>query len=172
MGFVRYRDVSVNLSAATRSKLEQSNPFNKDRVAEQAVEAIRVALYMIYPPRTVEDWKDRTRSQGSGKTFLLFVYDIVSYLGRRLIGSKEPERYPEVSERSDPVTLHIPIGLAKWIEEIARDHRITIPEATVYAIEYGLKVLETQTAADRQGLDGIWRDIFRALRHRMFKRNT
>lgn len=172
MGFVSYQDVSVSLSAATRSRLEQSNPFNKDRVREQAVEAIRVALYMIYPPRTAEDWKDRTRFQGAGKTFLLFGYDIFSYLRRRLIGSNEPERYSEVSDQSGQVTLHIPNGLAKWIEEIARDHRITIPEATVYAIEYGLKVLETQTDTDREGLGRMWSDIFRALRDRMFKRNT
>ncbi|HSE24962.1 MAG TPA: hypothetical protein VLB68_25100 [Pyrinomonadaceae bacterium] len=172
MGFVRYQDVTVTLSAATRSRLEQSNPFNKDRVSEQAVEAIRVALYTIYPPRTAEDWKDTTRFQGVGKTFLLFGYDIFSYLRRRLFGSNEPERYPEVSERSGQITLQIPNGLVKWIEQISHDHRTTIPEATVYAIEYGLKVLETQPDVDREGLGRIWRDIFRALRDRMFKRNA
>jgi hypothetical protein len=148
--------------------LEQACPFNKRRISEQAVETIRVALYTIYPPRSSEDWKDQTRFQGWGRTFLLFWYDIPSYFLRGLIGSNgDPARYPDdLSEQATQLTLKIPNGLVKWIEEIARDQRSTIPEATVYAIEYGLKVLDSQTGADTEGLGRIWHGIFRAIWNR------
>ena len=166
MGSVQYQEVNVTLSAPTFSRLEQANPFNKRRVAEQAIEAIRVALYTMYPPRTPEEWKDTSRFQRAGRPILLFWYDLACHLLRKLIGSDDPGRYAnDVSERPAQLTLKIPIGLVKWIQEIARGQRSTIPEATVYAIEYGLRVLDSQGGAEGvgEGLRRVWRDILRAI---------
>jgi hypothetical protein len=81
----------------------------------------------------------------------------------------EPERYANhVSHEPVQITLKIPIGLLRWIEKIARSNQSTTPEATVYAIEYGLQVLDSQEAS-AEGLRRIWRDIFHAIRKRLVK---
>ena len=170
MGFVQYQKVNVTLSAATFSRLEQAAPFNKRRVADQAIEAIRAALFTIYPPHTPEEWKDRGRYQGAGRYTLLVCYDFVCYFLRNWTNTDaDPERYPKhASEQPAQITLRIPIGLMKWIEEISRSQRSSISEATVYAIEYGLRVLDSQGSADeaREGLRKVWRDILVAIKKR------
>lgn len=159
----QYQEVNVTLTAATFSRLERGNPFNKRRVGEQAIEVIRVAVNAMYPPRTPEEWKDRTRYEGSGRHILLTFYDIVCYLLRRLMGRKDdPGKHTDyVSDQPVQITLKIPIGLMSWIEKIARSKQSTIPEATVYAIEYGLRVLDSQRPEEAaESLRKIWRHIF------------
>lgn len=164
----QYQKVIVTLSASTYSRLEQANPFSKHRVAEQALEVIRVALYTMYPPRTPEEWKDTSRFQGSGRYFLLSCYDIVCYLLRKLVGGNNESS--AISDNPVQLTLKIPIRLMTWIEKIARSNQSTIPEATVYAIEYGHRVLDSQ--GDSEGMKDprrVWRDIFHEIRKRIFK---
>jgi len=146
MGPVKYQEVNVTLSAATFSRLAQANPFNRRRVAEQAVETIRAALYTMYPPRTPEEWKDSSRFQGIGRHILVIFYDIVCYLFRRRTNpNTESEREASHdSEKSTQLTLKIPLGMMRWIEKIAHSKQSTIPEATIYAIEYGFRVLDSQ----------------------------
>jgi hypothetical protein len=157
----------VTLSAATFSRLERATPFNKRRVADQAIEAIRVALYTMYPPRTPEEWKDRSRFQGAGRHLLLVGYDLVCSLLRKSTNTDaDPGRSANhVSEQPVQITLKIPIGLVRWIEKIARSQQSTLPEATIYAIEYGLRVLDSQGGAEGGGerLRRVWRDILRAI---------
>lgn len=164
----KYKEVNVTLSASTFSRLEQSNPFNKHRVSEQSLEVIRVAVYTMYPPRTPEEWKETSRFQGFGRYVLLSCYDIVCYLLRRLVGRDDKnERSPDEPVQ---VTLKIPIGLLRWIEKIAVSNQSTIPEATVYAIEYGHRVLDAQGGAEGvTDLRRVWRDIFHAIGKRIFK---
>jgi hypothetical protein len=146
---VKYQEVSVTLSAATFSRLEQATPFNKSRVRDRAIEAISVALLTIYPPHTPEEWKDRSRFEGVARYQLLLSYDLICYSIRKWIGrNAEPEGYTiDGSELPVNLTLRIPTGLGKWIEQIAQSKRKTIPEATVYTIEYGLLVLDSQQPA-------------------------
>jgi hypothetical protein len=164
---MNYQEVSVTLSAVTFRRLEQANPFNKRRADDQAIEVIRIALYTMYPPRTTEEWKDTSRFQGSGRTFLHYFYDVVCYLLRKLTGKDDDlgRQDNDVPEQPVQLTLKIPTGLAKWIEEIARSHRSTIPEATVYAIEYGHRVLDSQGSTEeiRERFRKAWRDILRAI---------
>ncbi len=168
---VHYQKVNVTLSAPTFSRLEQSNPFNKRRVAEQAIEVIRVAVYTIYPPRTPEDWKDASRFQGFGRHFLLSCYDIVCCLLRKLVGSDD-EAVTHVSNEPVQVTLKIPTGLLRWIEKIAQSNESTIPEATVYAIEYGHRVLDSQEGSEGvKDLGRLWRNIFDSIVKRILKTN-
>ena len=164
----RYQKVNVTLSAATFSRLELANPFNNRRVAEMAIEAIRVAAYTMYPPHTPEEWKDRSRYQGMGRRMLLLLYDLVCYLPRRLMDRDDDlGNANHVSDQPSQIMLKIPIGLMSWIEKIARSNESTIPEATVYAIEYGLQVLDSQGGAEVEaGLGRVWRDIFHAIRQR------
>ncbi len=164
----QYQEVKVTLSAATFSRLEQANPFNKRRVAEAAIEVIRVALYAMYPPRTPEEWKDTSRFQGAGRQCLLFCYDIGCYLLRKLVGRNDEKK--SVSQEPVQVTLKIPIGLLRWIEKIARSNQSTTPEATVYAIEYGHRVLDSQGGSQGvKDLRRVWRDIFDLIRKRFVK---
>ena len=166
---MRYQEVNVTLSSATFSRLEQGNPFNKRRVADQAIEVIRVAVLAMYPPRTPEEWKDRSRYQGIGRYMLLMSYDIVCYLLRRLMGKGDElgSFTNHVSDQPTHLTLKIPIDLMSWIEKIARSRQSTISEATVYAIEYGHRVLDSQGGADAaERLRRVWRDIFHAIRKR------
>ena len=171
MRFVQYQKVNVTLSAATFSRLERGNPFNKRRVSEQAMETIRVALLTMYPPRTPEEWNDRSRYQGAGWYMLLMSYDIVCYLLRKLMGGNDD--FGSSNRESDQpvqVTLKIPTGLMSWIEKVALSRQSTIPEATVYAIEYGFQVLDSQGGAKEgaERLRSVWRDIFNAIRKRAF----
>ena len=159
MGSDRYQDINVTLSAATFSRLEQANPFNRGRAADQAIEVIRAALYTMYPPRTPDEWKERSRFQGIGRHLLVFCYDVVCYLLRKVIG-KNDDRGKDVAEPFVELTLKIPIGLVNWIEKVAQDRASTIPEATVYLIEYGHRVLDSQDPAEGRK---IWRDIRRAI---------
>lgn len=167
MGSVQYQEVNVTLSAATFSRLEQATPFNKGRVAERAIDAIRAALFTMYPPRTPEEWKDRSRYQGLGRYVLLVWYDLFCYFLRKGTNTgADPERYAKhVSEQPAQIMLRIPIGLVRWIEKIACSKQSTMPEATVYAIEYGLRVLDSQGGAEGmgEGLRRVWRDILRAI---------
>ena len=171
MRFGHYQEVNVTVTSATFSRLKQGNPFNKRRVAEQAIEVIRVAVYAMYPPRTPEEWKDRSRYQGAGRHILLFWYDLVCYLLSRLMDrDDDPGNANHVSDQATHLTLKIPNGLLNWIEKIARSRQSTIPEATVYAIEYGLRVLDSQGGADGvKRLRRVWRDIFHAIRGRWSK---
>ena len=158
MGSVRYKEIKVTLSAATFSRLEQANPFNRGRAADQAIEVIRAALYTMYPPRTPDEWRDARKFQGIGRHILIFCYDVVCYLLRKLMGRDDDRgRYPnEVAQPFVALTLKIPIGLVHCIEKVAQDQASTIPEATVYAIEYGHRVLDSQDPLDGRK---IWRDI-------------
>jgi hypothetical protein len=170
MGSVQYQEINVTLSAATFLRLEQASPFYKRRVADQAIKEIRVALYTMYPPRTPEEWNDRSRLQGAGRHMLLVWYDLVCYLLRKWTNTDaDPERYAKhVSHQPAQIMLKIPIGLVTWIEKIARSKQSTIPEATVYAIEYGLRVMDSQGRAEevREGFRRVWRHILRAIRKR------
>ena len=172
MRFGQYQEVNVTVTSATFSRLKQANPFNKRRAAEQAIEVIRVAVYAMYPPRTPEEWKDRSRYQGAGRHILLFWYDLVCYLLSRLMDrDDDPGRDANhVSDQPAHLTLKIPNGLVSWIEKIARSRQSTIPEATVYAIEYGHRVLDSQGGAEGvKRLRRLWRDIFHAIRKRWSK---
>jgi len=172
MRFRQYQEVNVTVTSATFSRLKQANPFNKRRAAEQAIEVIRVAVYAMYPPRTPEEWKDRSRYQGAGRHILLFWYDLVCYLLRKLTGrNDDPGRYANhVSDQPTHLTLKIPIALMSWIEKIARSRQSTISEATVYAIEYGHRVLDSQGGGDGvKRFRRVWRDIFHAIRKRWSK---
>ena len=170
MGSVKYQDVKVTLSAATFSWLQQATPFDKRRVTEQAIEEIRVALYTMYPPRTPEDWQDRSRFQGAGRHMLHVWYDLVCYFVHKWTnGDADSGRYADdVSEQPTQITLKIPVGLVTWIEKIARSRQSTIPEATVYAIEYGLRVLDSQQGQNEwASAHTRLRDIFRAIWKRL-----
>ena len=172
MRFGHYQEVNVTVTSATLSRLKEANPFNKRRAAEQAIEVIRVAVYAMYPPRTPEEWKDRSRYQGAGRHILLFWYDLVCYLLSRLMNrADDPGRDANhVSDQPTHLTLKIPNGLVSWIEKIARSRQSTIPEATVYAIEYGHRVLDSQGGAEGvKRLSRVWRDIFHAIRGRWSK---
>jgi hypothetical protein len=166
MQFGRYHEVTVTLSSATFSRLERGNPFNKRRVAEQAIETIRVAVYSMYPPRTPEEWKDKSRYEGVGRLVLLYFYDLFGYSLRRLLGRDEAVNH--VSDEPAQITLQIPIGLLHWIEKIARSNQSSIPEATLYAIEHGLRVLDSQSGG-AEGLRKVWSDIVDAIRKRLIK---
>jgi hypothetical protein len=130
MRWTRCQEVDVTLSAATFSRLERGNPF-KRRVNDQAIEAIRAAVFTIFPPRTPEEWKDRNRYQGTLRTILLWSYDMICYLVRKLIGKDEGlgRNANQVSQEPVQITLKIPTGLMSWIEKIARANQSTIPEA-------------------------------------------
>jgi|SRR5215216_3426609 len=171
MRFVQYQEVNVTLSSATFSRLERGNPFNKRRVADQAIEVIRVALLTLYPPRTPEEWKDRSRYEGTGRHMLRFSYDLVCYLLRKLMGrNDDPDRYANhVPDQPGQITLKIPTGLMSWIEKLAHSRQSTIPEATVYAIEYGHRVLDSQRSSEEpaEDLRKVWRDIFHAILKRL-----
>ena len=176
MRAVKYQEVSITLSAATFSRLQQANPFNKQRAADQAIEVIRAALYTMYPPHTAEEWKDTSRFQGFGTHALLTLYDIVCYLLRKWTGSDVETRDNgnDLSGQPSQLTLKIPVGLMIWIEKIARQRPSTTPEATVYAIEYGHRVLDSQGDPERAGerarellreiWSGIWKRFVNAVR--------
>lgn len=166
MGSVRNQEINVTLSAATFSRLQQAKPFNKGRAADQAIEVIRAALYTMYPPRTPDEWKDGRMFQGTGRHILLSCYDVVCYLLRKVMGRDDDRgRYAtEVAEPFVELTLKIPTGLVHWIEKVAQDQASTIPEAAVYAIEYGHRVLDSQDPMEGRK---IWRDIRRAIWKRL-----
>src|SRR5215208_748331 len=85
MGRTKFQPVTVTLSAATFGRLWQATLFKK-RVADQAVEMIRIALLALFPPRTPEEWKDKSRMQGAGRYRLLLYYDFARHLWHRLTG--------------------------------------------------------------------------------------
>ena len=165
MRWTRYQAVNVTLSGATFSRLERGNPFNKRRVNEQAIEAIRAAIFTIFPPRTPEEWKDRSRYQGALRQALLWSYDMICYLLRKLTGRADAlgTNANHVSQEPVQITLKIPIGLMSWIEKIARSNQSTVPEATVYAIEYGFRVFDSNRKDGVEGLRRVWRDILQAI---------
>ena len=167
MRWIRYQKVDVTLSATTFFRLERGNPF-KRRVNEQAIEAIRATVFTLFPPRTSEEWKDRSRYQGSLRTILLWSYDMICYLMRKLTGSANAlgRNANHVSQQPVQITLKIPTGLMSWIEKIARSNQSTIPEATVYAIEYGFRVFDSNSKDGVEGFRRVWRDIFQAIRKR------
>jgi hypothetical protein len=82
----------------------------------------------------------------------------------------DPESFAKhLSEQPVQIMLEIPIGLMRWIEQIARSKQISMPEATVYAIEYGLQVLDSQVGGAEgagEGLRKVWSHILRAIRNR------
>jgi hypothetical protein len=139
MWSVKYHEVPVVLSAATLNRLEQACR-SKRRVADFAVEMIRNAIFEIFPPKTKEDWRDPSRGEGALKTPLLLSYDYVCYALRRWTGrSGDPKE--DVAD-DVKLTLKIPVGLMKWIDQIARDRQMTTSQTAVYAIEYGLQRLK------------------------------
>jgi hypothetical protein len=166
----QYQEVDATLSSATISRLEQGNPFNKRRIGQQAIAVIEIAVNTMYPPRTPEEWKDRSRYQGTGRHVLLLWYDLVCYLVRRLVGRNGgfATDAGHVVDEAVQITLKIPLGLLHWIEKIAGINQSTIPEATVYAIEYGLRVLDSQEGSEA-GLRRVWRDIFQTICKRIVK---
>lgn len=164
MRWTRCKDVKVTLSAATFFRLERGNPF-KPRVNEQAIEAIRAAIFTLFPPRTPEEWKDKRRYQGSLRTILLWSYDMFCYLMRKLTGRANAlgRNGNHISQEPLQITLKIPTGLMSWIEKIAGSNQSTVPEATVYAIEFGFQVLDSHGKDGVEGLRRVWRDIFQAI---------
>ena len=162
----KYQKVTVTLSATTFSRLEQT-AFNKGRVADHAVEKIRVAIFELFPPRNPDDWRDKSRYQGAWKHILLIWYDLICHVLRKWTGRQINQEKYAANDAKQPfqLTLKIPMGLMKWIEEIARSRQMTIPEATVYGIEYGLQVLDSQGSPEEvdQKLRRTWRDIWRAI---------
>ena len=167
MASVGYQEVTVTLSAVTFSRLQQTNPFNKDRAAESAIDVIRVALLTMYPPHTPEEWKDKSRFPSPTRTVLRFLYDIVCYLPRRLIGRTNAleDFADDAVDESAQLTLKIPVALIKWIEKIAQEQGSTLPEATVYAIEYGHRVSDSHGPEDARK---VWRDIIQMIQKRLF----
>lgn len=166
---IRYKKVNVTLSSTTFSRLERGNPF-KRRVNEQAIEAIRAAIFTLFPPHTPEEWKDRSRYQGTLRHALLWSYDMICYFLRKLTGRDDAlgKNANHASPAPVQISLKIPIGLMSWIEKIARSNQSTIPEATVYAIEYGFRVFDSNRKDGAEGLRKLWRDIFQAI----FKRSA
>ena len=164
---IRYKKVNVTLSSATFSRLKRGNPFTP-RVNEQAIEAIRAAIFTLFPPHTPEEWKDRSRYQGALRHALLWSYDIICYLLRKLTGRDDAlgKNAGHVSQEPVQVTLKIPTGLMSWIEKIARSNQSTIPEATVYAIEYGFRVFDSNRKDGAEGLRKLWREILQVIRKR------
>ena len=166
MSRTKYQPVTVTLPAATFGRLWQGTLF-KRRVADQAVEMIRVALLALFPPRTPEDRNDKSRMQGAGRHMLLLYYDFARHLWHRLTGREtdEGEHAAGGAERSYQLTLKVPAGFMRWLEELARGRQVSVPDAAAYAVEYGLRVLDAQgSAADvNQGLRQVWRDILRAV---------
>jgi hypothetical protein len=159
---VKYQKVTVAVSATVFARLEQA-VFNEKRVADYAVEIIRVAIQKIFPPRKPEDWSDKSRLHGAWRYMLLSWYDLIcSLLGKWTGGEVGLEGHIATDENQPfQLTLRIPTGLMKWIEQIARNRRMTRSEATVYAIEYGFRVLDSQ-GSSREDLRQMWWDIWRA----------
>jgi hypothetical protein len=170
MSRTKYQPVTVTLPAATFSRLWQGTIF-KRRVADQAVEMIRIALLALFPPRTPEEREDKSKMQGAGRHMLLLYYDFARHLWRRLMGRETSEGgYAAVGTgQSYQLTLMVPAGFMRWIEEVARGRQMSVPDAAAYAVEYGLRVLDSQgSAADvNQGLRQVWRDILRAVWRRL-----
>ncbi|MFN2454365.1 MAG: hypothetical protein ABR577_09105 [Pyrinomonadaceae bacterium] len=150
----------------TFSRLEQA-VLNKRRVADHAVEIIRVAIFDIFPPHKPDEWKDKSRHHGAWRHMLILWYDIICHVLRKLIGREgNREEYDDNNtKQSFQLTLKIPTGLMKWIEEIAQNRRMTIPEAAIYAIDYGIQVLSSQGSPEEvdEKSRQAWRDIWRAI---------
>jgi hypothetical protein len=161
-----YQKVPVVLSSTTFSRLEKA-AFNQRRVADHAVERIRVAIFEMFPPRGPDDWKDKSRYHGAWRYSLVLSCDLICHVLHKLIGREaNREEYDAGdAESSVQLTLKIPTGLMKWIAEIAREMQMTIPEATVYAIEYGIRVLDSKGSPEEkeEKLRQSWRDIWRAI---------
>jgi hypothetical protein len=167
MSRTKFQPVTVTLSAATSRRLWQATLF-KRRVADQAVEMVRIALLALFPPRTAEDWNDKSRMQGAWGYSLLLFHDFARHLWHRLTGrgADEGEYAAGAAGQPHQLTLMVPAGFMRWIEEIARGRRMSVPDATVYAIEYGLRVLDSGGSdADEvnQSLRRAWREILRAV---------
>ena len=166
MGRVKYQQVTIRLPAATYNRLAQAT-LNKRRVTDLAVEKIRVAISELFPSRTPEEWKDRSRMEGAWRYQLLLWYDLLCYLLHKWTGrevNQEKQVMPD-SGQFLHLTLKIPGGLMKWVEEIARSRRLTIREATVYAVEYGIHVLDSQGSPEEleHMMWQMWREIWRAI---------
>ena len=86
----------------------------------------------------------------------------------KLAGRNDEKK--SVAEEPVQVTLKIPIGMLRWIEKIARTNQSTIPEATVYAIEYGHRVLDSQGGSQGvKDLRSLWRDFLDSILNRVVK---
>jgi hypothetical protein len=133
---------------------------------------IRIALLTLYPPRTPEEWNDKSRMQGAGRHILLLSYDFAGHVLHKLTGREtdEGEYVADGAKQSCRLTLMIPAGFMRWIEEIARGRGVAVPDATAYAVEYGLRVLDSQgsSAGDvNRNLRRAWREILRAVWNRL-----
>lgn len=164
MSSADYQQINVTLSTATFSRLQQANPFNNARAADNAIDVIRVALLTMYPPRTPGDWKDKSRFPSPTRTVLRFLYDVVSYPLRKVTGRTDdlPKNKNDVSDASAQLTLKIPVALIKWIEKVAEEQQSTLPEATVFAIEYGHRVFDSHPAGAK-AFGKVWSDIVHAI---------
>ena len=158
---IKYQQITVTLSATTCKKL--ADPFSGySRLADSAVEKIRHAVFHLFPRRTSEEQRDYSRYQGAFRYAFLVGYDLICSIIRRWIGREPYWGKPDNIEEPLKVTLNIPIGLMKWIEQIAHDRQMSIPDATVYAVEYGIKVLNSQGTPEKQEeLKQMWRDVWR-----------
>ena len=167
MGSVDYQPVTVTLSSATFARLQQANPFNKDRAADNAIGVIRIALLTMYPPQTPDEWKDKSRFPSPTRTTLHFLYDVGCYLLRKVIGRTDvlANVSNDIVDASAELTLKIPVALVKWVEKIAHEQGITLSEATVYAIEYGHRVSDSHGPED---VRKVWRDIVQIIQKRLF----
>jgi hypothetical protein len=166
----QYHQIMVSLPPAVMSRLAQSAIPDRTRLADWAVELIRIALFNIFPPHTPAEWNQRARFEGICQHLLHRSYSLFRFQLRAIFGEAVPERKNEAvgaSERQS-LKLIIPAGLMKWVKEIARIRQSTIPEATVYAIEYGLQELTSRRCSQDANyeLRQTWREIFHAIRKR------
>ena len=171
MSRTKFQPIAVTLPAATFRRLWQRTPF-KGRVADEAVEMVRIALLELFPPRKPEDWNDKSRMQGAGKYRLLLFYDFARHLWHRLAGGEADEWEYAAGGAGQPhqLTLMIPAGFMRWIEEVARGRRMAVPDATAYAVEYGLRVLDSAGSSGgevNRNLRRVWREILRAVWDRL-----
>ena len=160
---IKYSQITVTLSAAICEKL--ADPFSGySRLADSAVERLRIAILDIFPHRTPEERRDKSQYHGAWRYPLLIWYDLVCSVFRRLIGQEPYWGKPDNIEEPQKIVLNIPIGLMKWVEQIAHDRKMSISEAMVYAIEHGIKVLDSQRNPEKQEeFKQMWRDVWRSI---------
>ena len=138
------QEIPVVLSSETLDRLEQACQ-SKRRVADFAVEVVRIAIFDMYPPTSTDDWKDPDRWTASFKTPFLLSSEYLHHAWRRWTGRSIDQKNEATNEApSTQLTLKIPVGFMKWIDQIAGARQLTNSQAVVYAIEHGLQRLDSQ----------------------------
>lgn len=161
---VKYQHVTVILSGETMARLKEGTPFSDKRVPDHAIEMLRIALFKLFPPKTPDEWKDLSRYQGFLKPHWHFWFDLACHKMSNLIGRKTSlDWYARNDvEPTGQLTLQVPLGLMKWVEEISRSKRVTISEAAAYAIEYAYReVMPKKRARNTDRGRHNWRSVLR-----------